>query len=106
MTICGEPLHHGPITGLSVCAWKTIFMTSGQIDKTVCVWDYTTENLLLSKHYHEQVYCVDLHPTGKNHLFTFMFILIEEFYFVLIYKRILFLIKFKEEKSHQLYFFY
>ena len=66
MKICGEPLHHGPITGLSVCAWKTIFMTSGQIDKTVCVWDYTTESLLLSKHYHEQVYCVDLHPTGKE----------------------------------------
>ncbi|RZF41535.1 hypothetical protein LSTR_LSTR000249 [Laodelphax striatellus] len=62
--LIGEGLHHGPITGVSVCAWKQEAMTCGWLDRTVCVWDYVKETVLLTKVYQEDVYCVTLHPTG------------------------------------------
>ncbi|XP_054279032.1 cilia- and flagella-associated protein 57-like [Macrosteles quadrilineatus] len=64
MDCLGESLHHGPIAGLATCAWKTIFMTCGEIDRTVRVWDLTTESLILTKHYQEDIFSVALHPTG------------------------------------------
>ncbi|XP_046661792.1 cilia- and flagella-associated protein 57 [Homalodisca vitripennis] len=64
MDCLGESLHHGAITGLALCAWKTIFMTCGEMDRTVRVWDLTTEALILTKHYQEDIFSVALHPTG------------------------------------------
>lgn len=64
MLCLGESLHHGPIAGLALCAWKTIFMTCGEIDRTVRVWDSTNDSLILTKHYQEDIFCVALHPTG------------------------------------------
>lgn len=60
----GEPLHHGPITGLAMCAWKPIFMTCGKVDRTVRIWNYETESLEMIKQYDEDVFSVALHPTG------------------------------------------
>ncbi|XP_039276040.1 cilia- and flagella-associated protein 57 [Nilaparvata lugens] len=62
--LMGEGLHHGPITGVSLCAWKQEAMTCGWLDRTVCVWDYVNETVLLNKVYQEDVYCITLHPTG------------------------------------------
>lgn len=60
----GQSLHHGPIIGLAMCVWKPIFMTCGQIDRTVRVWNYDTESLEMVKQYEEDVFSVALHPTG------------------------------------------
>lgn len=64
MKVLGESLHHGPITDLALCAWKTIFMTCGEIDRTVRVWDFELECLIMSKQYEEDIYSLALHPTG------------------------------------------
>ena len=57
-------LHHGPIGGLAVCSWKPVFMTTGEWDKTVRLWNIETESLELCKTYLEDVHGVALHPTG------------------------------------------
>ncbi|XP_075215374.1 testes of unusual size [Lycorma delicatula] len=65
----GEALHHGPVVGIALCAWKQILITCGQLDRTVRVWDYVDEKILLTKKYQEDIYCVTLHPSG---LYTVM----------------------------------
>ncbi|XP_043277268.1 cilia- and flagella-associated protein 57 [Venturia canescens] len=84
-TIMGQHLHHGPIGDLSICAWKSVFMSCGEEDRSVRIWDYETEKLLLAKQYNEDVYCVALHPTGLFCLIgfsdklRFMSILMDDF---------------------------
>jgi WD40 repeat protein len=60
----GEELHHGPVAGLSMCAWKPLFMTCGQLDKTVRVWNYESMMQELVKQYQQQLFSVAIHPTG------------------------------------------
>lgn len=60
----GENLHHGPIIGLSMCTWKSIFITCGGHDRSVRIWDYESESLIMIKQYMEDVYSVALHPNG------------------------------------------
>lgn len=60
-----QALHHGPITDLSVCLWKPIFMTCGQYDNSVRIWNYVTMNLVLNQTFIETVTCISLHPTGN-----------------------------------------
>lgn len=60
----GENLHHGPIIGLSMCTWKSIFITCGQYDRSVRIWDYESENLIMIKQYMEDIFTVSLHPNG------------------------------------------
>ncbi|XP_015123643.1 cilia- and flagella-associated protein 57 [Diachasma alloeum] len=62
--IMGQALHHGPINSLSMCAWKSIFITSGDDDRSVRIWDYESENLVMFKQYQENIYSVALHPIG------------------------------------------
>lgn len=62
----GEQLHHGPVVGLSMCAWKPLFMTCGQLDRTVRVWNYETETQELVKQYQDEIFSVAIHPTGKQ----------------------------------------
>jgi WD40 repeat protein len=62
----GEQLHHGPVVGLSVCAWKPLFMTCGQLDRTVRVWNYETEMQELVKQYQDEIFSVAMHPTGTQ----------------------------------------
>lgn len=64
LQIMGEPLHHGSISGLDVCAWKPVFMTCGDLDRTVRLWNFETESLLLLKQYNEDIYGIALHPMG------------------------------------------
>ena len=64
LNIMGQHLHHGPIGGVSMCAWKSIFMTFGVIDRSVRLWDYETENLIMMKQYQEDICCIALHPIG------------------------------------------
>lgn len=64
LSVMGQQLHHGSIGGLSVCAWKSVFMTCGEIDRSVRIWDYETESLVMMKQYQEDVCCVALHPIG------------------------------------------
>ncbi|XP_033229090.1 cilia- and flagella-associated protein 57 [Belonocnema kinseyi] len=60
----GENLHHGPIGSLSMCTWKPIFMTCGELDCSVRIWDYESESLVMIKQYMEDIFCVALHPNG------------------------------------------
>ncbi|KYN15284.1 PREDICTED: cilia- and flagella-associated protein 57 [Trachymyrmex cornetzi] len=64
MKIMGQPLHHGPINGLSMCAWKPVFMTCGEFDHSVRLWDFETESLIMLKQYDEDISSVALHPMG------------------------------------------
>ncbi|KAK6624804.1 hypothetical protein RUM44_011668 [Polyplax serrata] len=60
----GEILHNGPINGLALCVWKPIFATSGKFDRTVQIWNFETETVQIVKRYTEDIYCIDIHPTG------------------------------------------
>ncbi|CAH0564937.1 unnamed protein product [Brassicogethes aeneus] len=60
----GAFLHNGPIGGISVCSWKTIFLTSGLTDRTLRIWNYETEELELMQRYNDDISSVSLHPTG------------------------------------------
>jgi HPt (histidine-containing phosphotransfer) domain-containing protein len=60
----GEELHHGPVAGLSMCAWKPLFMTCGQLDKTVRVWNYESMTQELVKQYQQELFSATIHPTG------------------------------------------
>ncbi|XP_011306026.1 cilia- and flagella-associated protein 57 [Fopius arisanus] len=62
--IMGQALHQGPINSLSMCAWKSIFITSGDDDRSVRIWDYESENVVMFKQYQENIYSVALHPIG------------------------------------------
>ncbi|KAL0105366.1 hypothetical protein PUN28_016788 [Cardiocondyla obscurior] len=64
LTVMGEPLHHGPISGLVTCAWKPIFMTCGEFDRSVRLWDFETESLIMLKQYDQDVSSIALHPMG------------------------------------------
>ncbi|XP_065209372.1 cilia- and flagella-associated protein 57 isoform X2 [Planococcus citri] len=66
-----EPLHHGPVAGLSTCLWKPIFMTCGEYDNSVRIWNYATMKLLLNQTFIEDVKCISLHPTGLYALIGF-----------------------------------
>lgn len=60
----GPSMHYGKINSLSMCAWKPIFMTSGEEDKSIRIWNYMTDDIEMIKLYQEEIYCVSLHPTG------------------------------------------
>ncbi|XP_071455060.1 cilia- and flagella-associated protein 57 [Hetaerina americana] len=62
----GENLHHGPVSGLAVCMLKPIFVTCGAFDKTVRLWNYETATLELLKYFEDDLFCIDLHPTGLH----------------------------------------
>ncbi|XP_053985715.1 cilia- and flagella-associated protein 57 [Hylaeus volcanicus] len=64
LKVMGQALHHGPISNLSMCTWKSIFMTCGELDYSVRLWDFETGNLLLLKQYTEDICGISLHPTG------------------------------------------
>lgn len=64
LKIMGQPLHHGPISGLSMCVWKSVFMTCGELDQSVRFWDFETENVIMFKQYNEDIYSIALHPMG------------------------------------------
>lgn len=57
-------MHYGRINSLSMCAWKPIFMTSGELDKSIRIWNYMTDDVELIKLYQEEIHCLSLHPSG------------------------------------------
>lgn len=59
-------MHYGKINSLAMCAWKPIFMTSGEQDKSIRIWNYMTDDVEMIKLYQEEIHCVSLHPTGTN----------------------------------------
>lgn len=69
-----EPLHHGPIAGLSTCLWKPIFMSFGQYDNSVRIWNYLTTKLLLNQPFIETVMSISMHPTGKQQCYFPLFL--------------------------------
>ncbi|XP_039752116.1 cilia- and flagella-associated protein 57 [Pararge aegeria] len=81
----GPAMHYGRINSLSMCAWKPIFMTSGEQDKSIRVWNYMTDDVELIKLYQEEIHCVSLHPTGLfaivgfSDKLRFMVVLIDDF---------------------------
>ncbi|XP_045769052.1 cilia- and flagella-associated protein 57 isoform X3 [Maniola jurtina] len=81
----GPAMHYGRINSLSMCAWKPIFMTSGEEDKSIRVWNYMTDDVELIKLYQEEIHCVSLHPTGLfaivgfSDKLRFMVVLIDDF---------------------------
>ncbi|KAM0726478.1 Cilia and flagella-associated protein 57 [Formica fusca] len=64
LKVMGQPLHHGPISGLAMCAWKPVFMTCGELDRSVRLWDFETESLIMLKQYAEDISGIALHPMG------------------------------------------
>ncbi|XP_031833358.1 testes of unusual size [Nomia melanderi] len=64
LEIMGQALHYGPIGSLSMCAWKSIFMTCGELDHSARLWDFESGNLILCKQYTERICGLSLHPTG------------------------------------------
>ncbi|KAF5270192.1 hypothetical protein FQR65_LT05672 [Abscondita terminalis] len=60
----GHALHHGNVGGLDVCAWKPIFITAGEWDRTLRVWNYENDTIELSKQFQEDIRGVSLHPSG------------------------------------------
>ncbi|KMQ89315.1 wd repeat-containing protein 65 [Lasius niger] len=64
LMIMGQPLHHGSISGLAMCAWKPVFMTCGELDRSVRLWDFETESLIMLKQYAEDISGIALHPMG------------------------------------------
>ncbi|CAG9581446.1 unnamed protein product [Danaus chrysippus] len=63
-TELGPAMHYGRINALSMCAWKPIFMTSGELDKSIRIWNYMTDDVELIKLYQEEIHCLSLHPSG------------------------------------------
>lgn len=55
-----------------MCAWKPIFMTSGEQDKSIRIWNYMTDDVELIKLYQEEIHCVSLHPTGDCTLLRYL----------------------------------
>ncbi|XP_050681259.1 cilia- and flagella-associated protein 57 isoform X2 [Leptidea sinapis] len=84
-TELGAAMHYGRINSLSLCAWKPIFMTAGEQDKSLRIWNYMTDDVELIKIYQEEVYCVSLHPSGLfaivgfSDKLRFMVVLIDDF---------------------------
>ncbi|XP_057334478.1 cilia- and flagella-associated protein 57-like [Microplitis mediator] len=64
LKIMGQALHQGAITKIAMCAWKSVFMTCGSTDRSVRLWDYESENLVMMKQYSEDIFSVSLHPVG------------------------------------------
>jgi len=64
LQMIGESLHHGSISGLDICAWKPLFITSGEFDRSIRLWSFETESLVLLKQYNEDIYGIALHPMG------------------------------------------
>ncbi|KAK0157898.1 hypothetical protein PV328_011585 [Microctonus aethiopoides] len=64
LKILGYSLHNGPIGGISMCTWKSIFMTYGITDQSVRIWDYENESLIMIKQYNEEIFSISLHPIG------------------------------------------
>ncbi|CAH0405353.1 unnamed protein product [Chilo suppressalis] len=81
----GPAMHYGRINSLSMCAWKPIFMTSGEEDKSIRIWNYMTDDVELIRLYQEEIHCVSLHPTGLfaivgfSDKLRFMVVLIDDF---------------------------
>ncbi|XP_033323342.1 testes of unusual size [Megalopta genalis] len=64
LRLLSQALHYGPISNLSMCAWKSIFMTCGELDHSIKLWDFETGTLILFKQYAEHICAISLHPTG------------------------------------------
>lgn len=85
LTELGYALHNGPISGMSVCSWKPIFVTAGAYDRTIRVWNYEAETLEVCKSYLEDIHSINLHPTGLfaiagfSDKLRFLTILIDDF---------------------------
>ncbi|XP_011502621.1 PREDICTED: cilia- and flagella-associated protein 57 [Ceratosolen solmsi marchali] len=62
--VLGNDLHHGPIGGLSTCSWKSHVMTFGKFDRSIRLWDFHTQNLIMMKLYLQDITCTVLHPLG------------------------------------------
>nr|XP_021188780.2 cilia- and flagella-associated protein 57 isoform X2 [Helicoverpa armigera] len=81
----GPAMHYGRINSLSMCAWKPIFMTAGEQDKSIRIWNYMTDDVEMIKLYQEEIHCVSLHPTGLfaivgfSDKLRFMVVLIDDF---------------------------
>ncbi|CAD6207355.1 GSCOCG00010189001-RA-CDS [Cotesia congregata] len=71
LQIMGQALHQGKISKVSMCAWKSVFMTCGASDRSVRLWDYESESLLMMKQYSEDIFSVSLHPVGLFCLISF-----------------------------------
>ncbi|XP_076234209.1 testes of unusual size [Calliopsis andreniformis] len=64
LKIMGHALHYGPVSSLSMCSWKSIFMTCGTLDYSIRLWDFESGKLILLKQYAEDICGIALHPTG------------------------------------------
>jgi hypothetical protein len=69
-----EPLalsfHSGAITGMDVCARKTLLVTCSA-DKSVRVWNYAERTLDVMKTFNDTPLAVAVHPTGIQMIVTF-----------------------------------
>lgn len=66
-----ESLHYGEVKTLSICPWKPLIMTSGMIDRRVCLFNYETNKLLFSQVFNNDIHSLVLHPTGLFCIISF-----------------------------------
>lgn len=58
-----QPLHHGRITGMDTCIRKPIIVTSST-DRSVRLWNYVDNSLVIMKYFQEDATSVAIHPSG------------------------------------------
>ncbi|XP_076036543.1 cilia- and flagella-associated protein 57-like [Oratosquilla oratoria] len=59
-------LHHERgILGAATCLWKPVVLTTGG-DRTLRVWDYEKNLLLMNQPFREDIFSIALHPSGLN----------------------------------------
>ncbi|CAG4978626.1 unnamed protein product [Parnassius apollo] len=74
----GPSMHYGRINSLSMCAWKPIFMTSGEDDKSIRIWNYMTDDVEMIKLYQEEIHCL-FAIVGFSDKLRYMVVLIDDF---------------------------
>ena len=65
MTEILNPSHHGAIGIIALCYWKPLFLTCGKHDMTLKIWNYKTIQIVLEKRFTDNIYSMDIHPTGN-----------------------------------------
>ncbi|KAI5711305.1 hypothetical protein M8J76_004736 [Diaphorina citri] len=60
----GQKLHYGEVKTLATCVWKSLIMTSGLVDRRVCLFNYEKNNLIFSQYFNNDIHCLVFHPTG------------------------------------------
>jgi len=71
-TLLPVGFHGQAVQGISTCVQKSILATSSN-DRTIRIWNYMKRQIELEKSFDEDIYCVQLDPTGTRILVAFRY---------------------------------